>query len=93
MLCAPCALRSEPIDIGHGVSLMWDDDGRGFHWRHPGCRAWMPLRLKPDEKSAGHSLLSGGRGDMAALTIHGSLRCPACGGSHGFIRGGRWVPE
>lgn len=70
-------------DIGHGVLLRWDDDGQGFIWKHPGCRAWCTLRLKPDATSTGHVLASGGPSDIGSLTIEGV--CSA-------VRNGRWVP-
>ena len=67
-------------DLGHGVSIMWDDDGQGIAWRHPACRAWMTLRFKPDPRSTGHTLLAGSPATTEHLTIGGSLLCPAgCG--------------
>jgi hypothetical protein len=79
-------------EVGHDVIVRWDEDGRGITWRHPGCRAWMTLRFRPDERSTGHELLAGSPRDTAALTIGGSLLCPAGCGAHGFIRDGHWVP-
>jgi hypothetical protein len=81
-------------DIGHGVTVRWDDDGQGITWKHPGCRAWSTLRFRPDAKSTGHVLLAGS--PIAApekLTIQGSLLCPGGCGFHGHIRNGRWVPD
>lgn len=83
---------SDEIDLGSGVILRWDEDGEGFAWRHPECRAWMTLRLKPDPKSTGHVRVSGGREDMNHFTIQGSLLCPAGCGRHGTIVDGRWHP-
>lgn len=73
-------------DIGGGVVIWLDDDGRGLLWRHPGCRAWMTLRFQPDPKSTGHELLS----LWPNLTIKGSLLCPAGCGKHGYIENGAW---
>lgn len=80
------------IDIGHGVAIKWDDDGEGFVWRHPSCRAWSTLRLQPDPASTGHRRVSGGREDMASFTIAGSLLCPGGCGCHGLITKGKWEP-
>lgn len=77
-------------DIGHGVRIWWDEDGRGFHWRHPLCRAWFPLRFHPE--GSGHQLAAGSRTDMAALTIRGSLLCPNGCKTHGHIEQGKWKP-
>ncbi len=79
-------------DIGHDIVIVWDDDGGGIMWKHPGCRAWMTLRFAPDEKSTGHVLLSGSPDDTAHLSIQGSLLCPAGCGRHGLVTNGRWVP-
>jgi hypothetical protein len=79
-------------DLGSGVVLVWDSDGRGFLWRHPACRPWASLRFVPDPKSTGHRLDAGGPEDMAALTVGGSLVCPMGCGLHGFIRAGHWSP-
>lgn len=78
--------------IGHDVVIAWDDDGGGILWRHPGCRAWMPLRFKPDPLSTGHELVAGSPTDTSSLTIRGSLLCPAGCGKHGLIEHGRWIP-
>jgi hypothetical protein len=78
------------IDLGSGVFICWDDDGRGFVWYHPTCRAGSTLRFKPDPKSTGHELVNGGRGDEARLMIRGSLLCPGGCGFHGVIENGRW---
>lgn len=80
------------IDIGHGVLIWWDLDGKGFKWRHPKCRPWAVLRFMPDPDSTGHVLKSGGPTDMGRLTIHGSLLCPMGCGTHGFIENGLWRP-
>lgn len=79
-------------DLGHGVMIRWDADGRGLTWHHPGCRPWMTLRFQPDPASTGHKLIAGGPEDTGALTIEGSLLCPAGCGRHGVIAGGRWLP-
>jgi hypothetical protein len=84
------------IDIGHGIALRWDSDGRGLIWHHPSCRAWSSLRFVPDLSSTGHRLVSGGPDDLEHLTIAGSLLCPrrdACPSRcHDLITNGRWVP-
>lgn len=77
-------------DLGEGIVICWDDDGRGFIWRHPECRAWSLLRFKPDLASTGHVLVRGGIDDTASLTIAGSLLCPGGCGKHGVIENGRW---
>lgn len=82
----------EQHDIGHGIKIMWDEDGRGLYWQHPECRAWMPLRFSPDPRSTGHLLMKGGPTTMNELTVAGSLLCPKGCGKHGFIKDGRWVP-
>jgi hypothetical protein len=82
----------DTVDLGHGIALRWDADGRGFMWHHPACRAWATLRLAPDPKSTGHRLEAGGMDDVQHLTIGGSLLCPMGCGTHGVITNGRWVP-
>ena len=77
-------------DLGGGVFLRWDEDGRGFTWHHPTCRAWSTLRLRPDPRSTGHELVAGGPANMEKLTIRGSLLCPGGCGFHGVIEDGRW---
>lgn len=79
-------------NLGHGVVIRWDPDGRGFIWRHPGCRAWSTLRFQPDPASTGHRLVRGGSADMAHLTIVGSLLCPGCKIAHGEVVDGCWRP-
>lgn len=79
-------------EIGHGIRIMFDADGGGLLWKHPGCRGWFPLRFAPDPKSTGHRLSAGGKDDQARLTLEGSLLCPKGCGSHGFIRNGKWIP-
>lgn len=81
----------DEIDIGYDIRIRWDDDGEGFIWKHPECRAWSRLRLAPDPASTGHARLSGGRDDMANFSIKGSLLCPMGCGKHGFITNGKWV--
>lgn len=78
---------SDDIDIGHGVSMRWIDNGTGIVWKHPGCRAWFHLHFKPDERSTGHVLQQ-----REPLTIGGSLACPKGCGAHGHITNGRWEP-
>jgi hypothetical protein len=41
--------------------------------------------------ASNHQLVAGGLGDEQHLTLAPSLACRHCP-SHGFIRGGRWVP-
>lgn len=54
-------------------------------WRQPAASAGaMPYVLN-------HQLVAGGLGDEAALTLSPSLLCGYCP-SHGWIRGGRWIP-
>jgi hypothetical protein len=77
-------------DLGGGVVIRWDADGRGFAWRHPACRAWATLRFQPDPASTGHQLVRGGPDDTARLTVGGSLLCPMGCGMHGVIEDGRW---
>ena len=77
-------------DLGSGVVIHWDADGRGFAWRHPACRAWATLRFQPDPASTGHQLVRGGPDDTTRLTIVGSLLCPMGCGTHGVIEDGRW---
>lgn len=77
-------------DLGDGVIIRWDADGHGFSWRHPACRAWSTLRFSPDPASTGHRLIRGGKDDVSALTIAGSLLCPGGCGTHGVIEDGRW---
>jgi hypothetical protein len=79
-------------DIGHGVIIRWDDDGRGLWWKHPGHRAWSTLRFKPDPASTGHVLVAGDPQHTDVLTIQGSLLCPVGCGAHGVITNGRWIP-
>lgn len=79
------------VDLGHDVFILWDDDGQGFAWHHPKCRAWSTLRLMPDPASTGHKLVRGGKG-RPDTTIQGSLLCPMGCGTHGCIVDGRWVP-
>lgn len=74
------------IDIGHGVSIWWASDVE-LRWRHPRCRAWHWLAIKPDPRSTGHKLVI-----RDPLTVEGSLLCPAGCGTHGVIRDGRWEP-
>jgi hypothetical protein len=84
-------------DIGDGVVITWDVDGRGILWKHAGCvngkrmSAWMKLRFVPDPASTGHVLESGDPEHTEALTIQGSLLCPAGCGRHGLVRNGRWT--
>jgi hypothetical protein len=80
------------LDLGHGIALLWDPDGKGFVWHHPTCRPWSPLRFAPDPLSTGHRLISGGPDDPQNLTIAGSLLCPMGCGAHGTITNGRWEP-
>ena len=77
-------------DLGSGVIIRWDSDGRGLAWRHPACRAWATLRFVPDPKSTGHRLVCGGPDDMPRFTVGGSLLCPMGCGTHGVIEDGRW---
>lgn len=77
-------------DLGGGIVIRWDSDGRGFVWRHPACRAWSTLRFVPDPASTGHQLVRGGRDAVEQLTIAGSLLCPGGCGTHGVIEDGRW---
>jgi hypothetical protein len=74
------------IDIGHGITIKWADEGRTLMWKHPKCRAWWWLAFKPDPRSTGHVLAS-----REPLTIIGSLLCTDCN-THGTIENGRWVP-
>lgn len=83
----PYAEGVESRDIGHGVSIVLDDDNGGLIWKHTGCRCWFTLRFKPDSASTGHELVK-----LEPLTIRGSLLCPKGCGSHGHIVDGRWVP-
>lgn len=79
------------IDIGGGVILapmFGTDAGRGFYWRHTGCRAWFIVWL--DERTTGHRIVSGTLGDLSTITIAGSLLCPKGCGKHGTIEYGRW---
>jgi len=78
------------VDLGGGVCIRWDADGRGFAWHHATCRAWATLRFRPDPLSTGHELVNGGSDDVADLTIRGSLLCPMGCGKHGVIEAGRW---
>jgi hypothetical protein len=80
------------FDLGSEICIRWDADGHGIIWHHPKCRAWAPLRFKPDPKSTGHRLVSGGPSDMANMTVEGSLLCPMGCGTHGSITNGRWEP-
>lgn len=80
------------VDLGHGIAIRWDPDGRGFAWHHPRCRAWAMLRFVPDPASTGHRLEAGGPDDVAHLTIGGSLLCPMSCGTHGVVCDGRWEP-
>ncbi len=80
-------------DLGHGIHIVWDADGGGLMWRHPECRAWMTLRFAPDERSTGHVLVAGSPDNTGALSIGGSLLCPAGCGKHGNITNGRWTPS
>jgi hypothetical protein len=72
--------------MGSGVAIRWDEDGRGFLWRHPGCRSWASLSFAPG-LCTGHRLVC-----ADPLTVEGSLLCPMGCGAHGFIRNGSWVP-
>lgn len=58
-----------------------------------GYVAWVPEveQQSTPTWTARHQLLAGGPGDEASLTIAPSLACRHCP-SHGFIRGGRWIP-
>lgn len=78
-------------EIGSGVVLQWDEDGKGILWKHPGCRAWMTLRFKPVVESTGHVLIAGSPTETEKLTIGGSLLCPAGCGFHGHITNGKWI--
>jgi hypothetical protein len=86
----------DAIDLGHGIAIVWDSDGHGILWHHPnrpGHRcAWAFARFLPDPLSRGHRIVSGGPNDIAHFTVEGSLLCPECGGHHGWIRDGRWIP-
>lgn len=86
------------VDIGNGVFIApLIDEGRvGFVWKHPGCRAWFPVWVKPDPSSTGHTLVDGDLRDLSTITIGGSLACPlqrtkGCK-AHGHITRGRWEP-
>ena len=85
-------LESVPgsVDLGDGIYVMWDEDGRGLAWNHPKSRAWATLRFRPDPRSTGHELVSGGPNDLSNVTIAGSLLCPMGCGTHGVIERGRW---
>jgi len=77
-------------DLGGGVVIRWDSDGRGIAWTHPACRAWATLRFTPDPSSTGHALVRGSPTETDRLTIGGSLLCPMGCGMHGVIEDGRW---
>lgn len=83
------ATDSSEHDLG-GIVIRWDEDGQGFAWRHPACRAWATLRFWPDPASTGHRLTRGGPKDVDKLTVVGSLLCPMGCGTHGAIEDGRW---
>ncbi|HSX23366.1 MAG TPA: hypothetical protein VLE97_11385 [Gaiellaceae bacterium] len=96
-LCPHCLGINSIVDLGDhelgdGVAVRWDSDGRGLAWKHPACRAWATLRFAPDPASTGHTLLRGGPADTARLTIGGSLLCPMGCGTHGVVENGRWRP-
>lgn len=78
------------VDLGGGFVLWWDVDGRGFAWKHPGCRSWFELRLWPDPASTGHRLVAGGYESDERVTVAGSLLCPKGCGAHGHIVDGAW---
>jgi hypothetical protein len=82
------------VALGFENYILWDDDGGGFLWHHPSCRAWCWVRFvgKPGTPPTGHKLTSGGKDDPASLTVEGSLLCPGGCGAHGFIRQGALVP-
>lgn len=84
-------MLAEQHDIGHGVKVMWDQDGRGIYWQHPECGGWLPMRFAPDPRSAGHLLMKGGPTTMNELTIAGQLKCSTCG-KKGMVKIGRWIP-
>lgn len=87
---------SEPVDIGHGVTIARVVHGAGagpdlagklvgLDYRHPGCGpdrgSWIPL-----DGSSAWTIVQ-----LEPLTLSPSVLCTACG-HHGFIQGGRWVP-
>lgn len=82
----------EQYDIGHGVKIKWDPDGKGLYWQHAECRTWTALRFVPDPRSTGHQLMRGDFTNTAGLTIVGKLTCPRNCGKQGFVKEGRWVP-
>lgn len=82
----------------------YDDDLIGLIEHHPPspqdaangsvyCGGYLAWNTPPDGthmKLSGHTLVSGGPGDEASLTISPSVLCRRCG-NHGWIQNGRWV--
>ena len=72
----------QTLDLGvPGFEAMWY--GTQLFWKHPKCRAWNRVEFGPDH----HHLV-----EAEPLTISQSLLCPQGCGTHGYIRGGKWVP-
>lgn len=86
-------MSSEPIDIGHGVSIEFvrnqaGDREVGLFEYHtaPNGRPCEGVVFWDESYHEHHDLVQ-----REPLTVSPSLLCAICG-HHGFIREGRWVP-
>lgn len=75
------------IEIGDDHYLRFLEDGN-LIWKHPACRSWCEVDVITGTH---HHLLEGGPSDPDHITIQGSLMCPIGCGTHGFVRGGKWI--
>lgn len=75
-------LPAGAIDLGSGHHVLWMEGD--LIWKHPSCRSYCFVDITSGEF---HSLIS-----REPLHIEASVLCPMGCGTHGFIRGGRWIP-
>jgi hypothetical protein len=87
---------SDPIDIGHGVSISFlvnaAGDECGLCEEHD-CNGertghWVGFRGVPGAEGHPSWVVEA----REPLTLSPSILCRTCG-HHGYIRGGKWVPE